>query len=51
MSDPDVREVFFDFVDQNYLWQGKSGKDFMAVLEMAYENMFKPSETIQEKST
>ena len=49
MSDPDVREVFFDFVDQNYLWQGKSGKDFIAVLEMAYENMFKPSETIQER--
>lgn len=49
MSDPDVREVFFDFVDQNYIWQNKSGKDFLATLEMAYENMFRPSETIQER--
>lgn len=48
-SDPDVREVFFDFVDANYNWQGKTGKELMTVLELARENMFKPSETIQER--
>jgi hypothetical protein len=49
LSDPDVREVFFDFVDANYNWQGKSGKELKAVLGMAYETMFRPSETIQER--
>lgn len=49
LKDPDVREVFFDFVDSNYNWQGKSGKELMTVLELARENMFKPSETIQER--
>jgi hypothetical protein len=49
LKDPDVREVFFDFVDANYNWQGKSGKELMTVLELARENMFKPSETIQER--
>lgn len=49
LSDADVREVFFDFVDSNYNWNGKVGKDLMTVLELARENMFKPSETIQER--
>ncbi len=49
LKDDDVREVFFDFVDSNYNWTGKSGKDLMTVLELARENMFKPSETIQER--
>ncbi len=48
-GDPDVREVFFDFVDTNYNWQGKTGKELMTVLELARENMFKPSESIQER--
>ncbi len=48
-NDADVREVFFDFVDSNYNWNGKTGKDLMTVLELARENMFKPSETIQER--
>lgn len=48
-SDEDTREVFFDFVDANYAWQNKTGKDLMTVLELARENMFKPSETIQER--
>ncbi len=48
-KDADVREVFFDFVDSNYNWSGKTGKDLMTVLELARENMFKPSETIQER--
>jgi len=48
-KDIDTREVFFDFVDQNYNWAGKSGKDLMTVLELARENMFKPSESIQER--
>lgn len=49
LKDADVREVFFDFVDSNYVWNGKTGKDLMTVLELARENMFKPSETIQER--
>ncbi len=49
LKDADVREVFFDFVDSNYNWNGKIGKDLMTVLELARENMFKPSETIQER--
>lgn len=48
-KDEDTREVFFDFVDQNYNWANKSGKELMTVLELARESMFKPSETIQER--
>ncbi len=48
-KDEDVREVFFDFVDNNYAWQGKSGKDLTAVLEMAHENMFRPAETVTDR--
>ncbi len=47
--DADMRDVFFDFVDENYNWQNKSGKELMTVLELARESMFKPSETIQER--
>ncbi len=49
LKDIDTREVFFDFVDSNYNWQNKGGKELMTVLELAHENMFKPSETIQER--
>lgn len=49
LQDPDVREVFFDFVDSNYNWNGKTGKELMTVLELAREAMFKPSETITER--
>lgn len=49
LKDADVREVFFDFVDANYNWQGKSGKDLLTILELAKEAMFKPSETIEER--
>lgn len=49
LKDEDTREVFFDFVDENYNWQNKSGKELMTVLELARESMFKPSETIQER--
>ncbi len=49
IKDLDVREVFFDFVDQNYAWQGKTGKELITILELARENMFKPSETIQDR--
>jgi hypothetical protein len=49
LKDDDTREVFFDFVDSNYNWQNKGGKELMTVLELARENMFKPSETIQER--
>lgn len=49
LQDPDVREVFFDFVDSNFNWNGKTGKELMTVLELAREAMFKPSESIQER--
>jgi len=49
LKDVDAREVFFDFVDSNYNWQNKSGKELMTVLELARESMFKPSETITER--
>lgn len=49
LNDEDVREVFFDFVDGNYVWEGKSGKELIATLEMAYENMFRPAETVQAR--
>ncbi|MCK5020312.1 MAG: hypothetical protein KAS32_24955 [Candidatus Peribacteraceae bacterium] len=49
LGDQDTREVFFDFVDANYKWQGKGGKELMTVLELARENMFKPSESIQDR--
>jgi len=49
LKDEDVREVFFDFVEENYAWQGKSGKALAAVLGMAYENMFRPAESVQER--
>jgi hypothetical protein len=49
LKDDDVREVFFDFVEDNFNWQNKSGKELMTVLEIARESMFKPSETIQER--
>jgi len=49
LKDEDTREVFFDFVDSNYNWQNKGSKELMTVLELARENMFKPSESIQER--
>jgi len=49
LQDEDVREVFFDFVQANYVWQGKSGKELTATLEMARENMFRPSESMQDR--
>ncbi|MES2408753.1 MAG: hypothetical protein V4509_00450 [Patescibacteria group bacterium] len=48
-NDEDTREVFFDFVNSNYQWSNKTPKELMTVLELARENMFKPSETIQER--
>lgn len=49
LKDEDTREVFFDFVESNYNWQNKTGKDLMTVLELARESMFKPSESISER--
>lgn len=48
-KDEDVREVFFDFVESNYNWQEKSGKELLTVLELAREAMFKQPETIQDR--
>lgn len=49
LKDEDVREVFFDFVENNYVWQGKAGKELLTVLELAHEAMFKPAETVTER--
>ena len=49
LEDEDTREVFFDFVDSNYKWQGKGSKELMTVLELARENMFRPSESVQDR--
>lgn len=49
LKDEDVREVFFDWVDQNYNWGDKSGKALSGVLEMAYDTYFKPAESVQER--
>ncbi len=49
LKDPDVREVFLDFVEENYAWQGKSGPQLNAVLGMAFETMFRPAETLTER--
>lgn len=49
LNDPDVREVFFDFVDSNFNWQDKSGKELITTLELAFESMFKPAESIQDR--
>jgi hypothetical protein len=48
-KDDDVRDVFFDFVETNFNWNGKAGKELMTVLELARESMFKPSETVEER--
>jgi hypothetical protein len=49
LKDEDVREVFFDFVQENYAWEGKSGKALAATLEMAFENMFRPAESVTDR--
>jgi hypothetical protein len=49
LKDDDVREVFFDWVDNNYNWQDKSGKALSGVLDMAYDAYFKPTETVQDR--
>jgi hypothetical protein len=49
LKDEDVRDVFFDFVDANYNWQDKSGKELRALLSMAHDAMFRPADTVQER--
>ncbi len=49
LKDPEVRDLFFDFVESNYNWQGKSGRELEAVLDMARENYFRPSETMENR--
>lgn len=49
LKDEDVREVFFDWVDSNYLWQGKSGSALKGTLEMAHDAYFKPTESVQDR--
>lgn len=49
LKDDDVREVFFEFTENNFNINGKSGKDLMTVLELARESMFPKQESIQER--
>lgn len=49
-KDPDVKEVFVNFFDANYKLDGKDAKGVATVLELARSAMFKPSETIQERT-
>lgn len=49
LKDTDMREVFFDFVDSNYVWQGKSGKELATTLALAHEAMFKKDESVQDR--
>lgn len=49
LKDQDMREVFFQFVESEYAWQGKSGKELSTTLELAFDNMFRPSESVQER--
>lgn len=48
LKDPDIQQVYFDFIDANYQWQGKTGKDLRTVLDLAKQAMFRPNETVQE---
>lgn len=48
-KDPDVRDVFIDFVDSNYKIEGKSSKEVAVVLDLARQAMFRPNETVQER--
>ena len=49
LKDEDTREVLFDFIEANFNYQDKTGKDLMAILEMGREIVFKQSESIQER--
>lgn len=49
LKDPDVREVFFAFVESNYNWQGKAGAPLKNVLEMAHDSYFQPAETLKSR--
>lgn len=49
LEDPDIREIFFEFVENNYQWQGKTGKALLGILDMARDSYFKPSESIQDR--
>ncbi len=44
-----TRDVFFDFVESNFNWQGKSGSDLSKVLTLAKEAFFRKPETLQER--
>ena len=48
-KDPDVKDVFIEFFDNNYKIDGKSPKEVTVVLDLARQAMFRPSETVQER--
>lgn len=49
LADKDIQDAFLDFVNENYAWQGKTGKALTTILELARESVFKPSESVQER--
>jgi len=40
LTDPDVRDVFLDYVSDNYKWEGKAGNDLLNILETAASVVF-----------
>jgi hypothetical protein len=49
LQDPATRDVFFEFVESNFNWQGKTGQDLQKVLDMAHQTMFRRSNNVQER--
>ena len=49
LQDEVTRDVFFDFVENNFNYQGKTGQDLARVLELARSAMFRKSESIQDR--
>jgi len=40
LADPNVRDVFLDYVSENYKWEGKTGADLVSILETAATVVF-----------
>jgi len=49
LQDEDFREVFFDFIDSDFNWQGKSPTQLKHILDLAYSAMVRPEETFEDK--
>lgn len=49
LQDPDFREVFFDFVDSDFNWQGKTPDQLNNILGLALTAMTGPVETFNDR--